>query len=81
MAMVLVGIGAIMAIAGFVWFLVLAFQEGALWGIGCFFCWIVQVVFLIQNFDKSWKPFALQIVGGFIAGVGSAMIDPGQFPQ
>jgi hypothetical protein len=70
--------GAILALVGGIWFLVLAFQESALWGIGCLLCGIVQIIFLIRNIHETWKPFLIQIIGAILLGIGGAMAEPAQ---
>lgn len=76
MEMVFIIPGLLLALAGGIWFLVLAFQENVWWGIGCLLCGIVQIVFLIRNIEQTWKPFAVQIAGLILMGIGSAMAEP-----
>lgn len=69
----LVVIGGILSLAGAIWFLVVAFQESVLWGLGCFFCGIVQLIFLFSNFDKAGKPFMVEVGGLVLVIIGSAI--------
>ena len=78
MEMVFIIPGVILALAGWIWFLVLAFQEDAMWGIGCLLCSIVQLIFLIRNIHETWKPFVIQLAGGILVGIGRVMADSGQ---
>jgi hypothetical protein len=73
-ALMVLGYG--IAIAGGIWVLVLAFQEGIGWGIGCLLCGIVQLVFIIMNFDQCWKPLLLQIGGAVLVVIGVAVSPP-----
>ena len=69
--------GFLMLLVGWIWFLMLAFQESVMWGIGCLVCGIVQIVFLVRNIEDTWKPFALQIGGAILFGIGAALGNPG----
>jgi hypothetical protein len=53
----------LVGIAGYLWFLGVAFGQSASWGIGCLLVPFVGLLFLIQHSDKAWKPF-LVYVGG-----------------
>lgn len=67
----LVGLGLV--IGGGVWFLVVAFSKSIWWGLGCLLCSPVGLVFLVLNFGRAWKPFALEVVGValYVAGGGA----------
>ena len=69
--------GFVMLVVGAIWFLMLAFRESPLWGIGCLICGIVQIIFLIKNIHETWKPFLIQIGGLVLIAIGSAIADPG----
>ena len=71
--MLLIVMGFGLALVGGIWFLVLAFQEDIMWGIGCLLCGIVQLVFLVMHIDQTWKPFAVQMAGLALVVVGAAM--------
>lgn len=70
-------IGLVIAFIGGIWFLIVAFNESILWGIGCLLVPFVSIVFLIMNFDESKKPFfinlggiILVVIGMFLSGEG-----------
>ena len=67
---ILVVSGLIVGLIGGIWFLVVAFQESVLWGLGCLFVPLVCLVFLIMHCDKAGKPFVIHLAGVFpmIAG-------------
>ena len=61
-------LGTILLVIGFIgifvcsiWFLVVAFQESPLWGLGCIFVPFVSLIFLIMHWDKAAKPFLAQL--------------------
>ena len=73
MGVVLSGLGVLMVLVGGIWFLVLAFQEDVMWGIGCLLCGIVQIIFLINHIEETWKPFALQVAGIVLCVAGAGI--------
>lgn len=78
-AIIICAIGLIAAAVGGVWYLIVAFKEGPLWGIGVlvpFVSPVVSVIFLIKFWNDAWRPFALNFVGLIIAGVGAALLVP-----
>ena len=72
MGLVLMILGYGVAFVGAIWVIVLAFQESPGWGVGG----LIQLIFVIQNWDSCWKPFLMQIGGGVLAGVGAAIAAP-----
>jgi hypothetical protein len=44
-----------------IWFLILAFQESVLWGIGCMCVPLVWLIYLIQHWDEAKRPFFVQL--------------------
>jgi hypothetical protein len=57
----LAGLGLILI--GFVFFLIAAFRESVLWGLGVLFLSPVSLVFLIVHWDRAKQPFFLQLYG------------------
>ncbi len=55
MALVMIGFG-ISAVAG-IWFLVVAFKESVLWGLGCLLVPFVSLIFLIIHWQDAKRPF------------------------
>ncbi len=74
--MMLFGVGLIMGLIGGIWFLVVAFQENVLWGLGCLFVPFVSLIFLIMHCDKAGKPFLIQLAGVVPMVAGVAMMPP-----
>ena len=56
-----VGIGII--VIGGLGFLIAAFKESILWGIGCILLSPVSIVFLVLHWEEAKNPFLLQLVG------------------
>ncbi|MDA3959467.1 MAG: hypothetical protein PF961_01660 [Planctomycetota bacterium] len=73
MSALLLIIGIVVALAGGIWFLVEAFKENILWGLGSLLFAPVSLVFLILHFRVAAKPFALQVVGLLIVAASIAM--------
>lgn len=67
-------VGGIASIVGGIWFLVVAFQESVLWGLGCLFVPFVSLVFLILNFAEAWKPFVVSLVGSVVCLGGALLV-------
>jgi hypothetical protein len=76
-AMLLYGIGLLIAMVGAIWIVVIAFQESVLWGLGCFFIPCVALYYVITHWEKTKKPFLIEVVGGVICAIGSALVTQG----
>jgi hypothetical protein len=66
-----IGVGGIIALAGGIWFLVVAFQDSAAAGLLCLFVPFYSLYYLISNFEETKKPFFVQLVGSAIMIIGS----------
>lgn len=68
-ALLFLGI-AISAVAG-IWFLVVAFRQSILWGLGCLFVPFVSLIFLIVHWSEAKRPFLWSLIAliPIIAGV------------
>ena len=74
MALLLLIMGAIIALVGFAWIVVMAFQESLLWGLACFFCKpIGTLIFVVLFWQEAKKPFFVYLAGALICGLGYAM--------
>ncbi len=65
-------IGGIMVLIGSLWLLLVAFQEGILWGLGCIILPFVSLIFLVMHWDVARRPFFVQLAGlvpVFLGGV------------
>ena len=74
LAMGLVMVGTILSLIGGVWFLVVAFRESVLWGLGCLFFWFVSLFFLISHWDRAKRPFAVLLLGAAALAAGIQMV-------
>src|SRR5262249_46161757 len=63
-------LGSLVALAGGLWFLMLAFQDSAVAGLLCLFVPFYSLFYLVTHFDEVKRPFFLQLVGGLIVGMG-----------
>lgn len=63
MWMVLMGIGGLVLFVGAIMFLVVAFKESVLWGLGCILIGPVELIFLIVHWNKASVPFFIEVGG------------------
>lgn len=77
LALGLMLIGTLIALVGYIWVAVIAFQDHWGWGIGCLCCGIVQLIYAIQNWDDAGKPFLIMVGGSVMANIGSFMLESG----
>jgi hypothetical protein len=73
LAGILVGIGYLAAMIGGIWIIVIAFQDSVLWGLGSLLIPLVALVFVIQHWEETKKPFLIEIGGIVLAVAGGAM--------
>ena len=57
MGVALIVVGGIIAFIGSIMFLICAFKESILWGLGSLFIPIVGLVFIFTHWDETKKPF------------------------
>jgi hypothetical protein len=65
-------LGLALLLFGRIWFLLLAFRDSVLMGLGCLLVPFVDLVFLIRNWHETWRPFTLNwtaILLMFLAGL------------
>jgi hypothetical protein len=48
---------------GGLWIVILAWQKGILWGLGCLFVPVIQLVYVALNWKESRSGFFLQLAG------------------
>lgn len=69
LASILVIIGMVLLLIGSLTFLIAAFRESILWGLGVFFISPLSLVFLIVHWRAAKGPFFLWLYGlGFVFG-------------
>ena len=66
-------LGGIMAVVGGIWLIVLAFRKSVLWGLLCLFISPASIVFAIQNWAISQRPFLIEIAGVVVLFIGMAL--------
>jgi len=71
-------IGLIVGLVGSIWTIVIAFQENLGWGLGCLFVPCIQLVFVFTHWEKTKKPFLINVVGVLIYVVAAMFIKGGQ---
>jgi hypothetical protein len=79
----LLAIGALTALIGSIWLIVVAFKESVLWGLGSLFVPFVPLIFVIMHWGKSGKPFLINlsgivvfVMGGMVGDIGSGGMPP-----
>lgn len=63
MAPVLIWLGYVLCFAGGLWIVVLAFRKGILWGVGCLFVPILQLIYVALYWKQAKAAFFLQVTG------------------
>jgi hypothetical protein len=73
--LVLTFLGYLVSISAMIWFWGVAYGINKGWFVLCFCLCPAQLVFLIMYWREAHRPFLLNLIGGFVAGAGHAMID------
>jgi hypothetical protein len=74
-------LGAVLALVGAIWLLVVAFKKSVWWGLGSFFIPFVNVIFAIMNWQVSKTPFLIMIGGIVLCVIGGwGMFSAGEMP-
>lgn len=63
---------AISVVAG-IWFLVVAFRQSILWGLGCLFVPFVSLIFLIVHWSEAKRPFLWSLIALIPIIAGAAL--------
>lgn len=77
----LIALGLLISLIGGIWFLVEAFKESVLWGLGCLLCGIVSLLFLIQFWRVAKRPFLVSLLGNVLCFGGSFLLGVSQASQ
>mgnify|MGYP003622674706 FL=1 len=72
--MLLIYLGFAIIIIGAIGFLIAAFRNSILWGLGCLLFYPVSIVFLILYWQEAKNPFFLQLIGLGVVFLGSMTI-------
>ena len=59
-------IAGITAACGRMWFLMIAYSEDSTTGTLCLMFWPYSLYFMISNLAETWKPFAIEVLGGIL---------------
>jgi len=70
---ILLALGLVLALMGYVKFLAVAFRRSLWWFFGCLFIPFVDIAFLLLNWKATAKPFGIGLLGLVIAGAGAGM--------
>jgi len=66
--------GYAMSFVAGLWIVVLAWQKGILWGIGCLVFPMIQLIYMALNWKETKQPFFLML-GGFASMLLAAFLD------
>ncbi|MEN3979426.1 hypothetical protein [Acinetobacter sp. CWB-B33] len=69
-------LGFAVILIGSIGFLIAAFKNSILWGLGCLLFSPISIVFLILYWQDAKNPFFLQLIGILIVFLGSMFISP-----
>jgi hypothetical protein len=53
----------ILCFLGGLWIVVMAWQKGILWGLGCLFFPVLQLIYVALNWKQAKSAFFLQVAG------------------
>jgi len=62
-ALVLLWVGYALCFVGGLWVVVLAWQKGIVWGLGCLFFPVLQLVYVALNWKQTKSAFFLLLAG------------------
>lgn len=63
MAFVFLCAGYVLCFLGGLWVVVLAWQKGIVWGLGCLFFPVLQLIYVALNWKEAKSAFLLQLAG------------------
>ena len=75
---ILLAVGYVVGLVGAIMFLIVAFKESVLWGLGCLFIPFVSLFFLISHWKDAKKAFLIQLIGAVIIILAVLMQGSGQ---
>ncbi len=77
---ILIGLGGLIAVIGWIWLIVVAFKTGgALWGILVFlFNWLAGLIFAIVN-KTGWTQLGMMVLGWILVIIGAMMSGGGSY--
>jgi hypothetical protein len=63
MAFIFLCVGYTLCFLGGLWVIVLAWQKGVLWGLGCLLIPVIQLFYIALNWKQAKSAFFLQLAG------------------
>ena len=66
--------GFLLLVVGGIWFIVTAFRESILWGLGVLFVPLVPLIFLILEWPSAKRPFFWQLWGIALVVLGAVVL-------
>jgi hypothetical protein len=63
MALVFLWVGYALVFLAGLWIVVLAWQKGILWGLGCMFFPVLQLIYVVLNWKQTKSAFFLLLAG------------------
>lgn len=80
--LVLIGLGSLgMILVCSIWLVIYAFQRHVLWGLGSLFVPVVQIVFVVFNWERARRPVLIALACGavaFLSFMGADAVLPGE---
>jgi hypothetical protein len=73
LGMILMVLGVTIGLVGYIWIVVIAFDESILWGLGSLFIGLVALIFVLMHWDRAAKPFLINLAGCALLFLGSFM--------
>jgi hypothetical protein len=74
--LILLVIGGVISFVAGIWFLVVAFRESVLWGLGCLLIPFVSLIFLIIHWSEAKRPFLWSLLAIVPMVIGALMSQP-----
>lgn len=74
--LILLVIGCVISAVAGIWFLVVAFRESVLWGLGCLFIPFASLIFLIMHWSEAKRPFLWSLLAIVPIAIGMLLAQP-----
>jgi hypothetical protein len=69
----LIALGGVAGFVGWIWLLVVAFQESVPWGLGSLLVPFVGLIFAFLHWAEAKRPFLVWVLGIVLAVAGAAL--------
>jgi hypothetical protein len=67
--------GAMTCLVGAIMFLIVAFEESALWGLACLLLWPFALLFLVFHVKEATRPVLVELAGGGLCALGMMVME------